>query len=93
VLKEMVRVTKPKGIVIIVDYDLPDCKIGRYLIYRFVRSYESKYYPEFINSEPGALLEKSGIETKEGVTVIVGAVRILRGINHKNSKTVGKMVA
>ncbi len=93
VLKEMVRVTKPKGIVIIVDYDLPESKIGRYLVYRFVRSYESKYYPEFINSEFGALLEKSGIEIKEGVTVIVGAVRNLRGINQKNNKTLHKMVA
>lgn len=85
VLKEMVRVTKSKGIVTIIDYTLPESKLGKYLIYRFVRSYESKYYPEFINSELGALLKKFGIEIKEEVKVIAGAVRILKGIKQKNN--------
>src|SRR3990170_8246133 len=35
-LKEMVRVTKRKGTVVIVDYALPKNKIGRFLIYHFV---------------------------------------------------------
>jgi len=48
VLEEMVRVTKPTGGVVIVDYDLPKSGIRRYLIYKFVSLYESKYYPEFM---------------------------------------------
>ena len=36
VLKETVRVTKPKGNIMIVDYALPKNKIGKYSIYCFV---------------------------------------------------------
>ncbi len=65
VVVEMVRVTKPKGIIAIVDYALPKNKIGRFLIYRFVKSYESRYYLDFIKSYLEALLRKSGIETEK----------------------------
>lgn len=80
VLEEMVRVTEPKGIVTVVDYALPKNKIGRYLIYHFVKSYETKYYPKFIKSDFQALLRKSGIEIKKELTVLLGAGRILKGI-------------
>ncbi|GFO97259.1 methylase [groundwater metagenome] len=84
VLKEMARVTKPKGIIVIVDYALSENKIGKYLIYHFVKSYESKYYPEFIKSDLEASLRKSGIEIKEEFSVFLGAVRILKGIRMDN---------
>jgi ubiquinone/menaquinone biosynthesis C-methylase UbiE len=35
-LKEMVRVTKPKGVICIVDYGLPHNKMSRALIYHFI---------------------------------------------------------
>lgn len=84
VLREMVRVTKPKGIIVIVDYALPKNKIGKYLIYRFVKSYESKYYPEFIKSDIRALIRKSGIEIENELPVLLGAGRILKGIRMDN---------
>lgn len=84
VLKEMVRVTKHKGIIVIIDYALPKNKIGRYLIYSFVKSYESKYYPEFIKSDFKALLRKSGIEIKEELSVLLRAGRILKEIRMDN---------
>lgn len=37
--------------IVIVDYALPENKIGRFLIYHFVKLYEGKYYIEFIKSE------------------------------------------
>jgi len=77
-LKEMVRVTKPKGTIMIVDYALPKNKISRFLIYHFIKLYEP-YYPEFIKSALEALLKKSGIEIKEELTVLLGAGRILKG--------------
>jgi len=80
VIDEMVRVTKPKGIIVIVDYALPKNKIGRFLIYHFVRFYESRYYPEFIKSNLEALLRKSGIEIEKECSVLLGAGRILKGI-------------
>ena len=79
VLTEMVRVTKTNGTIIIVDYDLPKESLRRTLLYNFVRLYEV-YYSEFIKQDFEALLRKSGIETKEKHSVLLGAIRILRGI-------------
>ncbi|MBI2486384.1 MAG: class I SAM-dependent methyltransferase [Deltaproteobacteria bacterium] len=79
-LKEMVRVTKPKGMIVIIDYALPKNGVRRFLIYHFVKLYEGKYYLEFIKSDLEALLRKSGIEIKEELPVLLGAGRILKGI-------------
>lgn len=80
VLKEMVRVTKTKGMIVIVDYALPKNKIGRFLIYQFVKLYEGKYYSRFIKSDLQALLRNTGIEIKEELAVLLGAGKILKGI-------------
>ena len=85
VLKEMVRVTKSRGKVVIVDYGLPDNKLRRYLIYQVVRSYETKYYAEFIKSELEDLLKGLQIEIDGQAKIMIGTVRILRGINRKNN--------
>ncbi len=85
VLKEMVRVTKPKGIIIIVDYALPENRIGSFLIYHFVKIYEKEYYSKFIKSDLKELLRKSGIEIKEELPVLLGAARILKGIRESFS--------
>jgi len=79
VLKEMVRVTKPEGMIVIVDYALPRNRIGRFLIYHFVRLYEREYYLRFIKSDLEALLRKSCIEIKEELRVLLGAGRVLKG--------------
>jgi len=79
-LKEMVRVTKTKGTVVIVDYALPRNKIGRFLIYHFVNLYEGRYYSAFIKSDLGALLGKTGVEIKGELPVLLGAGKILKGL-------------
>jgi demethylmenaquinone methyltransferase/2-methoxy-6-polyprenyl-1,4-benzoquinol methylase len=79
-LKEMVRVTKTKGMMVIVDYALPKRKIARFLIYHSVKFYEGKYYSEFIKSDLKTLLRKKGIEIKEELQVLLGAGKILKGI-------------
>ncbi len=78
-LKEMVRVTRPGGMIVIVDYALPEDRDGRFLIYHFVKLYEGKYYMEFIRSEFEELLGKSGIKITEKLPVLLGAGRILKG--------------
>jgi ubiquinone/menaquinone biosynthesis C-methylase UbiE len=83
VLKEMVRVTKPKGIIVIADYDLPKSKIGEFLVYHFVALYEAKYYKTFIKSDLETLLHKNRIKIIDKATVMHGVVRILKGINNK----------
>lgn len=83
VLKEMVRVTKPKGIVVIVDYDLPKNRIAKFLIYRFTALYEPEYYKKFIKSDLEALLKRNNIDNIEKDTVLNGVGRILKGKNNK----------
>lgn len=77
-LKEMVRVTKPNGAIIIVDYALPKNRIRRSVFYNIVRLYEP-YYPEFIKSDIEATLRKSGVEIEKRLLALFGAVRILKG--------------
>ena len=83
VLKEMVRVTKPEGIVVVVDYDLPKNKIGKFLIYHFIAFIEAEYYKNFIKSDLEALLNKNRIKIIRKDTVMHGVGRILKGINNK----------
>lgn len=79
-LQEIVRVTKRNGMIVIIDYALPENKIGRFLIYRFVSLYEGEYYSKFIKSDLEALLRKTGIEIKEELPILHGAGRILKGV-------------
>jgi len=84
-LKEIVRVTKPKGTIVIVDYAVPKNKINRFLAYNFVKLYEP-YYPEFIKSDLEALIKKSGIEITKELAIFIpflGAGRILKGIKRR----------
>ena len=81
-LKEMVRVTKPKGMIVIVDYALPENKACRFSIYHFVKCYEGKYYLEFIKTDLEALLEKSRVKIQEEIPILLGAGRILKGIKN-----------
>lgn len=83
VLKEMVRVTKSEGTILIVDYDLPKNKVGKFLIYHFIAFIEAEYYKTFIKSDLEALLNKNRIKIVEKDTVMHGAGRILKGINNK----------
>jgi len=77
-LKEIARVTKQNGTIMIVDYALPKNRVSRFLVYHIIRLYEP-YYPEFIESNLEALLRKSGIETKEEISILHGAGRIIKG--------------
>jgi len=79
-IEEMVRVTRPKGMIVVVDYALPENRIGRYLIFHPIKSLETKYYPEFVESDLKALLRKSGVEIGAERRAALGGVRILKGI-------------
>lgn len=84
VLKEMVRVTKPQGIIVIADYNLPENKISKFLIYHFVALYEAEYYKTFIKSDLETLLHKNRIKIIDKDTVMHGVGRMLKGINNKS---------
>lgn len=78
-LKEMIRVTKNEGKIVIVDYALPRNRVGRFLVYHLIKLYEGKYYVNFIHSDNIGLLNKVGIETKAVKRVVFGAGIILTG--------------
>lgn len=80
VLKEVVRVTKPEGTIVVVDYALPKNRIGSFLIYRMVSLYEGEYYRTFIKSDLEALLRRTGIYIQAMRPILFGAGRILKGI-------------
>ena len=84
VLKEMIRVTKPQGIIVIADYNLPENKISKFLIYHFVALYEAEYYKTFIKSDLETLLHKNRIKIIDKDTVMHGVERMLKGINNKS---------
>lgn len=79
-LKEMVRVTKPEGMIVIVDYALPENRAGRFLVYHFVRLWENKHYSKFVKSDLDTLLTNLQVKVKEELPVLLGAGRILKGI-------------
>jgi len=79
VVGEMVRVTKTKGVIAIIDYNLPKNKIRKNLIYHFIRFYESKYYPDFIKSDLHTLLQESGIKIEKELLIMFGAAIIIKG--------------
>jgi ubiquinone/menaquinone biosynthesis C-methylase UbiE len=83
VLRDMVRVTKPEGIIVIADYNLPENKISKFLIYHFVALYEAEYYKTFIKSDLELLLHKNRIKIIDKDTVMLGVGRVLKGINNK----------
>ncbi|SRR6266498_3171899 len=80
VLREMIRVAKPDGSILIIDYDLPDNKIIKALIYHFITLYEGEYYKQFIASDLETLLRKTGIEIIAEQSILFGAGRILKGV-------------
>lgn len=79
VLREMVRVTKPNGSIVIVDYALPRNGFSRFLIYRLIMLYEGEYYKKFIVSDLEALAQSERIEIVEQCSFLLGAGRVMRG--------------
>lgn len=79
VVREMARVTRPGGVLAIVDYALPPGRIARMIVPRLVGLYERPYYAEFVRSDVAALLESVGVTTRTERRALWGNARILVG--------------
>jgi ubiquinone/menaquinone biosynthesis C-methylase UbiE len=79
VLKEMARVTRPGGTVIVVDYFLPARGLRRWFGYRFIKSIDSKYYPSFITLDLNALIREAGVTITAERHAFFGMVTIVSG--------------
>lgn len=78
VLKEIIRVTKGDGCIIIVDYALYKemNKIKRWLFLRLASLFESKYFKEFIQLDFEDLVEKSKLKIEMQISVMLGFAKI-----------------
>lgn len=86
VLEEMARVTRGGGRIIIVDYTQLKNKRGRRrrrLAYRMALRFESPYYPEFMESDLDAMLERQGIRVEKRVPIFADLARITTATNTK----------
>jgi ubiquinone/menaquinone biosynthesis C-methylase UbiE len=85
VLREMARVTRPGGTIIVVDYGLPKARATRFVVFRAVRLYEGEHYASFMRSDLDALLRKAGIEPEDHRTALAGLARIVIGRTSKGT--------
>lgn len=60
-LRELARVTKADGRVVIVDYALPRGRFARWVVYHVVKLYERDSYAEFVRSDLHAMLDEAGL--------------------------------
>ncbi len=79
VLREMARVTRPGGRVVVVDYSLPRARIARAVVYQFVKLYEREHYESFVKLDLEALLERAGIVSTKVHSMLGGLARIVVG--------------
>ena len=79
VLRELARVTRPGGTVVVVDYGLPASRVGRALASRLVGLYERPYYQEFVCSDLPAQLTAAGVAIRSDRRALRGNVRIVVG--------------
>jgi ubiquinone/menaquinone biosynthesis C-methylase UbiE len=79
VLAEMVRVTRPAGTIIIVDYGRPP-GAGGAIFHAIVKLFERDHYVDFVRSDLPGLLDQAGIDVREDRPALWGAVRIVAGI-------------
>jgi len=81
VVREMARVTRRGGTVVVVDYALPANRAARALVYRLVKLYERDHYADFVRSDVQALLRGAGIDPQEERAALLGAARVVTGFN------------
>lgn len=79
VVQEMVRVTKPGGSVVVVDYALPRSVAARWLVYHAIKLYERDHYADFVRSDLQALLRHAGVDVEEARPTLGGVARIQCG--------------
>ena len=77
-IAEMARVTKPGGMVFVVDYAPPRGVLG-HVISQVVRLYEPYCYLDFIRSDLHALLQRMGLDRRDERFTLHGGVRIVIG--------------
>ena len=80
VLREMGRVVRRAGRIVVVDYGLPQGRLGRLLVYHLVALYERAPYRAFVRRDLSTAIRDAGFEVVVDEPALGGTVRILVGI-------------
>lgn len=83
VLKEIGRVAKPSGKVVVIDYSSPKAGFWQTLTYKLTKTYESQYYPSFIQSDITDLLGAANIKVEAQYPSMRDVMQITVGVNRK----------
>jgi demethylmenaquinone methyltransferase/2-methoxy-6-polyprenyl-1,4-benzoquinol methylase len=78
VLAEVVRVVRPGGAIVVIEYARPPGALGD-AFYRVVKTFEPDQYVDFMRSDLHALLRGAGIEVRDERTALFSAIRIVLG--------------
>lgn len=78
-LREMARVTRASGKVVIADFGVPRSAVQR-LVHRVLRLFERDAYPEFIRSDLHAELASAGLEPRLDRSALLGIARIVTAV-------------
>ncbi len=81
VLREMARVTRTGGTLVIVDYALPHNPVASALVLRAVKLYERDHYEDFVRCDLRAMLREAGVEPRSGLRVLGGVATVVTGVN------------
>lgn len=82
VLKEIRRVTKTDGIIMVIDYLEPAKNLIAMITYKLVRRFETPMYEDFIHRGLLVHLMEAGLTPQTQVTFFIGQIKIC--INKKN---------
>ena len=78
-IREMTRVGRHGGRVVIADWGLPTGKITSWLVSHLVRLFEGKTYVDFVHSDVEAFLASAGIELEVHEADLHGVAQVLVG--------------
>jgi demethylmenaquinone methyltransferase / 2-methoxy-6-polyprenyl-1,4-benzoquinol methylase len=77
VLREMARVAKPGGTVVVVDYGLPRRRVSAWMVYHLVKLYERDHYAELVRGDLQRMLRRAGLAPTTDLPALGGIARIV----------------
>jgi demethylmenaquinone methyltransferase/2-methoxy-6-polyprenyl-1,4-benzoquinol methylase len=78
-LREMTRVVRPGGRIVVVDWGLPKRRFSSWLVSHLVRLFEGKTYVDFVHSDVEASVAGAGVDLERHEAKLHGIAQVLVG--------------